>query len=361
MVDPVGAASSEPTLFLRTEFTIVDLGFDPGDEELVLDLDGAHKVTLRLKLSPNRPQDAICFASSMVPLGQRMLAGFEAIAQGKLPEGHKPVEEDDEYGVYNDGTFDCDPVLIEPWLPQPMVDFNNTMRDELLDAVRRSARWLRWRCNCSGEHNPFRHEISPVEWSLDGEKWFTLPGGDIDFAYDPYKKSAVPLSIKSEAEQHVRAGADEPIAHSLLREAWDQRRDNPRSGLVIGIAALEVGVRHCIAALAPSTSWLVEKLQSPPIPLILQEYLPLLDAKHRFEGKVLPPPKDMIDRLKDAITQRNRIAHFSGEPLRSWDVQEVLEDVRDVLWLLDYYQGNDWAPGYMRVETLEALLEAGCR
>ena len=40
----------------------------------------------------------------------------------------------------------------------------------------------------------------------------------------------------------VEAGAEEPLGRQLFREAWSQVGTNPRSGLVIGVTAAEVGL-----------------------------------------------------------------------------------------------------------------------
>jgi hypothetical protein len=63
--------------------------------------------------------------------------------------------------------------------------------------------------------------------------------------------------------QLLDANQLEPVPHALLREAWSQRHSNPNSSLLIGMAALEVGVKDYIAACMPAAAWLAENVPSP--------------------------------------------------------------------------------------------------
>ena len=83
----------------------------------------------------------------------------------------------------------------------------------------------------------------------------------------------------------VESGDQEPVAHQLLREAWELRSSNPRSALAIGIAAAEIGVKDLIASLVPNAQWLVMEMPSPPVVKILREYLPMLPVRGRFKDK----------------------------------------------------------------------------
>jgi hypothetical protein len=63
----------------------------------------------------------------------------------------------------------------------------------------------------------------------------------------------------------VTSSQREPVAHELWREAWNLRHTNPRSSLVIGVAAAEVGLKQLIAASVPDAASLVENIPSPPL------------------------------------------------------------------------------------------------
>jgi hypothetical protein len=152
---------------------------------------------------------------------------------------------------------------------------------------------------------------------------------------------------------------DEPVGHKLFREAWKNKASDRRSSLLMGIAAAEVGFKHCVTALVPQTDWLVEQVPSPPLVTMLRDYLPLLPAKNTIGGKVLPPPKpEILDVLTKGVNLRNKVTHTGAAEPAYETVEEVLLAVRDVLWLLDFYRGHGWALGYVRPEVREKMVVA---
>lgn len=230
---------------------------------------------------------------------------------------------------------------------------------ELNNELRRTLALARWRVGASGPHDPLRatsrHEWS---WSFDGEHWHPFP------LWHPGLEIRVDAPIlvwrpdvKQSLAELLRAGVTEPTAYNLLLEAFEQRTSNPRSSLVIGVAALEIGVKQCIADLAPSTEWLLAKLQSPPVVSLLCDYLPTLEVKVKIRGgRTLPPPKAIRRAIHGAVETRNSLVHRSGDAMKDFDLEEALKAIRDVLFLLEFYQGNDWAWARMRYETHASML-----
>jgi hypothetical protein len=166
-------------------------------------------------------------------------------------------------------------------------------------------------------------------------------------------------ALVSEIVDLLTLEGDEPIGHKLFREAWNNRLSDPRSSLLMAIAAAEVGFKHFATVLVPDTEWLVENMPSPPLVPMLRDYLPRLPAKKSFAGKVLPPPeKEILDVLKKGVLLRNKLAH-TAPPEPSYEtLEEVLLAVRDVLWLLDYYRGFGWALSNVRPEVRTKMEQA---
>jgi hypothetical protein len=122
--------------------------------------------------------------------------------------------------------------------------------------------------------------------------------------------------------------------------------------LAIGVAALEVGLKKFIAELVPEAEWLVEEVPSPPLVSMLKNYLPKLPARCTFGGEVLPPPRKLRRIIHSAVEERNRVAHSTGSAALDYEaLKESLLAIRDVLWLLDYYRGLQWASTHVREET----------
>jgi hypothetical protein len=146
-----------------------------------------------------------------------------------------------------------------------------------------------------------------------------------------------------------------PLAHELLREAWRNLRVHPNSALVIGVAAAETGLKTLIVELVPQNGWLIKELQSPPIEKLATKYLPTLPARCTLEGEVRPPPKSTMGAIRSGVKSRNDIVHGRGETPTSDQVRSLLLAVKDLLYLCDYYAGNQWALDLIRAGVRREL------
>jgi hypothetical protein len=147
------------------------------------------------------------------------------------------------------------------------------------------------------------------------------------------------------------------LAHALFQEAWSQRKDNPKSSLVIGVAAAETGMKQLISKLVPSSGWLVQNTQSPPLVKMLEEYFPSLPTQLRIADVPPPPlPKSLISIIKKAVLLRNEIVHGHEVHLVSKSLREILNIIHDLLYIFDCYSGHLWAMKCISVETLKAWL-----
>jgi hypothetical protein len=232
--------------------------------------------------------------------------------------------------------------------PEHFCSFVQQARDELAAATRSIVGVLRWRTNIDGPHNPVG--TRSLEWSWDGGFWHQGLldfGADISFQIGHRFSSA----IQSEVLQLVSETGNEPVYHELFREAWAQRANNPRSAIVTGVSAAEVAIKQCIGNLVPNAQWLVENVPSPPLEKLLSDYLPRLPARNNINGRVVSPPKSVLDVLRKAVFVRNQIAHVGAEPPSPAMIKEMLLAVRDVLWMIDYYLGYSWALENVRDES----------
>ena len=137
----------------------------------------------------------------------------------------------------------------------------------------------------------------------------------------------------------------------LFREAWKLRDSSPRSALVIGVASLEAGFKKFVAELVPEAEWLLEEVPAPPLVEMLTNYLPKLPARCTFGGEVQRPPQKLLEAIGKAARKRNRVVHRGSSAVEREVLKEWLLAIRDVLWLLDYYRGFQWALEYVREET----------
>jgi hypothetical protein len=215
------------------------------------------------------------------------------------------------------------------------------------DALESVGRLIRWRFDVAGEEAV----LGPMELHIE------TPSGPIElypvpaayFGDDPCTIAEDGLAKLSELAQQ---GAEEPLAHQLWREAWDLKYSNPRSSIVIGVSAAEVGLKRLVVDLAPVTRWLMEELPSPPLVRMMTHYLPELEIRASVprENRC---PKGLRKSLQEAVEARNRVVH-RGE-LPGLQLYATLRSVKEFLYLIDYYNGHEWAVTYLSEETRREL------
>lgn len=292
------------------------LGHIGAGTAIAVSLGGPHQVAVEIRQAPAESKDllVVLVATSQFEPSAKVSGLLEAARNETKPRTYDELEESLRSS--------CE-----------MVD------KELFTAAVRVFGLLRWRNANPGSYRRFRDE--GTEWSQDGQHWHQLPARVV-----PRGNVSRGLILTEQSERDVTllaaAGQSEPLAHELLREAHSASRD-PRTALISGVAALEIGVKACIATLLPLAQWLVENVPSPPVERLLNEYLPSLPAKNTINEKVLPPPPAHMAAIKKAVSMRNKVVH-SGKAEVTWEhSNEALRVIADVLWLLDYYGGHSWA------------------
>jgi hypothetical protein len=190
-------------------------------------------------------------------------------------------------------------------------------------------------------------------YSGDGKRWLTVSlVRSVHISVGMAFKSTLTDVPPEEIVRMVESGDQEPVAHQLLREAWELRGSKPRSALAIGVAAAEIGVKDLIASLIPHAQWLVKETPSPPVVKILREYLPMLPVRERLKDKTLKPPSELITLIKKGIEYRNGLVH-AGASLPDWkELESILRAVNDVLWICELYAGAGWAGSYISGNTI---------
>lgn len=148
----------------------------------------------------------------------------------------------------------------------------------------------------------------------------------------------------------------EPLGHALVREAAALASESPRSSILIMTAALETAVKMHISHVAPDTAWLMQEIPSPPIFKVLRDYIPLI---HRVRGKEIDfwddKVKPFIKKAQKLIELRNKVAHTGKIPEDAGPIQDDLDFVSDMLYLLDVLDGHEWAKTLVSYELRQAL------
>lgn len=207
---------------------------------------------------------------------------------------------------------------------------------------------IRWRFNLSGKDSVFTDEAVTVE-TEDGQAVELQPLGQFGFGDD---QADIAQRELAEVTAIVTSDIREPLAHQLLREAWNLRHTNPRSSVVIGVAAAEVGMKQLVATLVPNARWLVEELPSPPLVPMMRHYLAELPIRADVEPN-RRCPKHLRAALQGAVEARNLAVHRGSAPAIS--LRDMLASVRELLYLFDLYGGHCWAATQLSDATVASL------
>jgi hypothetical protein len=237
--------------------------------------------------------------------------------------------------------------------PEPLLSYSGHINKLLAETARRTITCLRWRTNAFSAQDPFKLWTN-AKWSMDGKRWHPLPTPIAMFS--EVKLDLRPnAAIISEVIEMVEDDLDEPLGHSLFREAWAQKFENPRSSLILGMTAAEVGLKNFIGEAVKDADWLINQLPTPPIVRIITEYLPHLTSKAIGSPKIAIP-RVVVDLLRDGVTIRNEIVH-RGRDIAFEKFLDILSAVHDFLRILDFHRGHVWALRHITSETISELPE----
>ena len=319
----------------------------PGSRTVTIRHGGTHAITVAFRAMSQKDVKAGHSADSVRVIGVGRFElpvvlneTFRALAERRIPDVTAVRRDALDSDVLDDKGFVREGHGIDArWLRADYESFVNESVGSLFEVMKDivyTARWVQ-----GAEMVPAPLTGGRSEWSLDGRAWYQLPQrGHVEVWASPILDPAV--SAK-QVKALIRRSQTEPLHHLLWPEARSLQTSNRRAALVIGVAALEVAVKQYIADRVPNSEWLVFNLQSPPVVSILKNYVPTLPAVNTIGGKVLPPPKRLRNILDEAVQLRNDVAHRGQLEWKPGMLIEILDAIRDVLYLLDFYAGQSWA------------------
>lgn len=270
-----------------------------------------------------------CIAEVSLEPKAKVLAIFTALSEGTL----NPQKEWEQYGY---GVLE----LLGPPAYRAFVD---SMHSRLSDLAHRCISLIQWRLVVSGSHRPLQGGRR-LRWSMDGNSWEPVPGVAGAEASHASSLRDVKEPIYGQISEMLAKDRSQPLGHELLRESIMLRRSGgERSAFVVAVMAAEVGVKQCLIDLLPQTEWLLTNIQSPPLPRLIEELLPTVPIRGDGKRKVFPVPDSLLKAIKSACGIRNDIVHKGNHPLAAERLNEVIQAVRDLLYRLDYLQGDQWA------------------
>jgi hypothetical protein len=237
--------------------------------------------------------------------------------------------------------------------PDELKTLCNKSSSELSFETRRFLNLITWFFNTSHVHNPVDHVH--LYWNTRGRVYHAVslpedePSG--------YWQNDV---VWNEENEHKfvslwKTASVEPLAHELFREAGSLLHSAPRSALLMLANALEAGVKNYIGQRAPVTQWLLTEVPSPPIKKILQKFIPTMNTYTTIDLSQWAGLTKMFNRIEQRITDRNHLTHRGTMECNQIRLIEFKDDVSDVLYILDYLNGEHWARDNVRPETCQLL------
>lgn len=339
-----------------------------GVTTIVFDSGEAQRVELRNGSSES--SELQCEVMADVEPPRRVREAFDHLAAQRMPPGslpperwRKPLAQLDPSGQI---LIPIGPGVPMSYMPESFQQFANKLHRNLSDAANRAVGLLRWRSAEIGPQRPFTS--SALSWSLDGEEWHGMPASTgLTISADTVLE--VPEGTHEDIQLLWEQGQGEPFPYELLREAWGQRDDRPRSALLMAVTALEIAVKQYIANRVEPAAFLVNEMPSPNVIKLLREYLPTLEPPEGAPptaSKLEPLPDELLELLRNRRDQRNDLIHKPRSHLRPKAVAtparalSAILAVRQVLLRFDIADGRVWAKNHLS-EALDEEPSAGWR
>lgn len=314
-------------MHFRLRVILTELPLELGESE-ILEFPYGGKRDIVVRLRTPSPQDQ---PREEQGAGNRQLIG-EATSQSDVKADIHRLFEKLENG-YSKGNAGA--------LRQQLRPFEREVYGELSDHLRRTVNVLRWKMGyVEGPVDPL--SVTGHAYSFDGQKWNDLPAYIVSATgrYGlPYRPKA-PATVCKEVVELVSKKTEEPLGHQLLREAWSLMDVSPRSALVIGFAAGEVGFKQFL-----EQNGLPVPSESFPWYTVIKKRLSdrRLRARPSLSGRLVTPPEQNPKALPRCAELRNEVVHDGKIQLDVREIDRLLRAINDLLWILDLYSGYGWA------------------
>jgi hypothetical protein len=360
---PTHASGSSVTFLLVS--SLKGLCFNPHRTDgLVFQAERGIRVAVRSTNAADSSREGFdnleCKTSGVFPATQEEASFVGGLLQGRYiaitgAPVRLPVRVQGEERIDRDGQ-----ILVKGPIPFRMYPIGvqrlwTLARDALTRTQERFLRLLRWSQGIDGPHDLYESEPH-LYWNVTPAPEHHYASGPIDADRGSSStRGIVWNSHDAEATQKLwEIGAEEPVAHELLREARAlARTGSHRSALLMAATSIETGVKDHIGRLIPDTQWILQNAPSPPIHKILRKYIREMHHATPYitNWDMLNPLWKACGTLAEA---RNETAHV-GRSVDAGSIAAYLETANDVLYVLDVLAGRAWARGHVSAPLRKTL------
>jgi len=335
----------KPHIWFKLTYSLVSMSVTRKPKEpITVSLPNDQQIIFWMRTFPEEKQiqpQLCCSATAQHSMNEKLYSHFQKFAERLLPQD-STSQVSLPHRLSFDAEIDEHGKIPENWgvrlaiFPNNFQALHREMSSKLHTVVESYMKTLRWVQSASGKQAALAR-VS-FEYSFDKETWHSMPS---NFNVSVHSPKAIELNkLKAVTELWTR-NEFEPLAHELLREAFDLLRSNQRSALLIGSTALETGFKHFIDFLLPNAGMLLEKMPSPPPLTMIRDIIPEIQkklAKPEFRLR-----KDELDLLQKWNTIRNKVAHGLPQKIDNDALEEYLLFVQKLLYCLDQQRGHSWA------------------
>lgn len=308
------------------------------------------EITFWIRKSPHIPNAKELCVTLLVEKhpGENIVRILDSIRRNIFPQDDPPLIQlpyslssmDDTATIDEEGNVPPSWGIPFKILPMKFQNFAAELHGQLYQVIGDFVRLLRWVQRTPGRHNPFA--LVEFRWSSDAVNWYFMP---VDASVRVSDSGGIDTS--STAIETIKSlyacGTREPLCHELLREAFDIASINPRSALLIGMSAVETGLKSYIGTLVKNSNVIFEHLQSPSVLTLSQEVIPSLHEELGVNRDGFPLAEHDKAVLRKWVTQRNQVAHGRKIHVRADSLLDFLEFAQALLYKLDVYCGLSWA------------------
>jgi hypothetical protein len=259
-----------------------------------------------------------------------------------------PYVERDEEQIDKDGNIRSGYGVKFEHYPVALQEICDQNRATLQDKVERFVKLLRWQQEIDGPH-VLSSGRGALYWNVNPNNyWAVAPGKQSSGGRSP-AGITWDETDQSDFADLWSSGTNEPLAHELLREAFEASDLAPRSALLMAASALETGIKTHIAKLVPDAEWLLLEAPSPPIYKMFRTYLFELHQSRGLSVANSDTWKDLFKCVQSIMEYRNKLTHTGAMPANvTSELPELLAQTRDILYILDVLEGPDWAKNNVR-------------
>lgn len=156
-------------------------------------------------------------------------------------------------------------------------------------------------------------------------------------------------------ENLLKNKCEQPVYHDLFRQALNSLPSNSKSAVVMCIAALETSLKTAIRQLNVHWKTVLNRRKRSLRELLIIEVKNLRPKNQANESMMLLPEK-VEKSILSGIKLRNSIAHGDCVEVSEADALVLVMNVRDVIYLMDYYMGKTWALDLVSKDTLNSMI-----